>query len=107
MMTAADLIGGPYRRYATEASVLAEGQMAIANHYSFDHVSAVSDPAVDRLMVDFFDDPDFVRRLFAFVTELGIAFARAQIHREADLTGVGDAAASLVGPDIYESRTFL
>jgi MtaA/CmuA family methyltransferase len=53
------------------------------------------------LMFDFFDDPAFVRDLFAFTADLGIAFARAQIAAGCDLIGVGDAAASLVGPRIY------
>jgi MtaA/CmuA family methyltransferase len=56
---------------------------------------------VNRLMLDFFDDPDFVRELFAFSVELELAHARAQIEAGADLIGVGDAAASLVGPKLY------
>lgn len=57
---------------------------------------------INTLMLDFYDDPDFVRRLFDFVIETGLRFARAQIQAGADLIGVGDAAASLVGPQIYE-----
>ncbi len=34
------------------------------------------------------------------------AFAKAQIHAGADLIGIGDAAASLVGPDIYRDFVF-
>ena len=56
---------------------------------------------INNLMLDFYDDPDFVRRLFAFVVELGFGFARAQIEAGVDLVGIGDAAASLVGPEIY------
>ena len=57
---------------------------------------------INRLMTDFYDDPDFVRDLFDFILEMEIAFARAQIEAGADLIGLGDAAASLVGPKIYE-----
>ena len=57
---------------------------------------------INVLMVDFFDDPDFVTDLFEFVVELELRFARAQVEAGADLIGVGDAAASLVGPKIYE-----
>jgi MtaA/CmuA family methyltransferase len=57
---------------------------------------------INTLMTDFFDNPAFVRDLFAFAVELELAFARAQIEAGADLIGVGDAAASLVGPAIYE-----
>ncbi len=53
-------------------------------------------------MIDFFDDPAFVRDLFEFVVEMELRFARAQVEAGADLIGVGDAAASLVGPEIYE-----
>jgi MtaA/CmuA family methyltransferase len=57
---------------------------------------------INTLMLDFFDDPAFVRDLFAFVVELELRFAREQIKAGADIIGVGDAAASLVGPQIYE-----
>lgn len=56
---------------------------------------------INTLMMDFFDDEGFVRDLFAFTTDLAIAFAKAQIDAGADLIGVGDAAASLIGPDLY------
>jgi len=57
---------------------------------------------INTLMTDFFDDPPFVRDLFAFAVEMELAFARAQVGAGAELIGVGDAAASLVGPAIYE-----
>ncbi len=57
---------------------------------------------INSLMLDFCDDPDFVRDLFEFVLEVGLAFGRAQVEAGADLIGVGDPAASLVGPRIYE-----
>ena len=57
---------------------------------------------INTLMLDFMDDPPFVRELFAFAVEMALRFARAQVAAGADLIGVGDAAASLVGPDIYE-----
>lgn len=56
---------------------------------------------INRLMVDFNDDPAFVKDLFEFVVSLAIQFARTQIEAGADIIGVGDAAASLVGPRIY------
>lgn len=57
---------------------------------------------LNTLMLDFYDDPQFVRDLFEWVTELGLRFAREQIRAGADIIGIGDAAASLVGPEIYE-----
>jgi len=57
---------------------------------------------INRVMMDFFEDPDFVRDLMAFTVETGLAFAKAQIAAGADIIGVGDAAASLVGPMVYD-----
>jgi MtaA/CmuA family methyltransferase len=185
MMFAADLIGVPYRQYATDYKTLVEGQLRTAETFGFDHVSVISDPAreaadcgaavhffdnqppaldeenalfkdksrlasmkipdplgggrmtdringvallrekagdafavegwvegpcaeaadlrgINTLMMDFFDDEDFVRDLFAFTTDMAIAFAKAQIQAGADLIGIGDAACSLVGPAIYK-----
>ena len=57
---------------------------------------------INTLMLDFYDDPHFVRDLFEFVLQLGIRFGKAQVDAGADLIGVGDPAASLVGPKIYD-----
>jgi MtaA/CmuA family methyltransferase len=57
---------------------------------------------INTLMLDFYDDPAFVKDLFEFVLETGLRFAKSQIEAGVDLIGVGDAAASLVGPQIYE-----
>ena len=57
---------------------------------------------INTLMTDFYDDPAFVRDLFEFVVEMELRFARAQLEAGIDLMGIGDAAASLVGPTIYE-----
>lgn len=56
---------------------------------------------INTLMLDFHDDPAFVRDLFDFVLEVGLRFARAQKEAGADLIGIGDPAASLTGPRIY------
>lgn len=185
MMFAADHIGQPYGRYASDYRVLVEGQLRTAEAFGFDYVSSISDPAreaadcgaviqyfddqppavdennslladkttlarlkvpdplaggrmldrvranamfrdkvgkqlaiegwiegpcaeaadlrgINRLMLDFYDDPVFVRDLFEFVLEMGLRFAKAQVEAGVDLIGVGDAAASLVGPHVYE-----
>jgi MtaA/CmuA family methyltransferase len=184
MMFAARHIGAPYRDYACDHRVLAEGQIRTAETFSFDYVSAISDPAreasdlgaaiewfedqppaiveehalladkarlrglrlpdpavaprmhdrveavrllreragrdllvegwvegpcamsadlrgVNNLMLDFFDDTAFVSDLFEFTVEMETRFACAQIEAGADLIGVGDAAASLIGPKFY------
>ncbi|MDR1483888.1 MAG: hypothetical protein LBT09_03595 [Planctomycetaceae bacterium] len=61
---------------------------------------------INNLMTDFFDDPDFVRELFNFTTNMATVFAQSQIEAGCDIIGVGDAAASLVGPKIYNDFVF-
>ncbi len=183
MMFAADQISAKYGRYALEHGVLAQAQVAAAQAFGFDHVSAITetceapdcgatvryfedqpyaldesrarlsdkselgglampDPrhakhmserlaalrllksiagvekivegwvegpcgasadlrGINRLMLDFYDDPAFVRELFEFCVELALRFGRAQIESGAELIGIGDPAASLVGPRLY------
>ena len=57
---------------------------------------------INQLMLDFYDDPTFVSRLFEFVLELALRYARVQVEAGADIIGIGDAAASLIGPKFYE-----
>ncbi|MGC9452099.1 MAG: uroporphyrinogen decarboxylase family protein [Oceanipulchritudo sp.] len=186
MMWAADLIGVPYKTYATSAETQARGQIETARVAGFDHVSVISDPCceaadlgaaiyypddappavieesallsdtaalarlrpcdphragsrmanrvqavrllreqigdthliegwiegpcaesadlrgINTLMTDYFDDEDFVHDLAAFAVDNAIRFAKAQLEAGADIIGIGDAAASLVGPAIYD-----
>jgi len=57
---------------------------------------------INHIMLDFFEQPDFVRDLLDFTVDMGLAFGQAQKDAGADIMGVGDAAASLVGPQVYE-----
>lgn len=57
---------------------------------------------IGRMMLDFSDDPEFVHALFMFNVEAALRFAAEQIKAGADIIGIGDAAASLVGPRIYK-----
>ncbi len=185
MMFAADQLGVPYGKYATDHQLLVEAQILTAERFDFDYVSCISDPtreatdcgaaiqffddqppAIDEsralladkrtlakleipdplgggrmhdrvraaallkqriggqkliegwiegpcaeaadlrginvLMTDFFDDPDFVRELFEFILQMELRFAQAQVDAGIDIMGIGDAAASLVGPKIYQ-----
>jgi MtaA/CmuA family methyltransferase len=56
---------------------------------------------INTLMMDFYEDPAFVTDLFEFAVAMELQFARAQIEAGVELMGIGDAAASLVGPEIY------
>jgi MtaA/CmuA family methyltransferase len=185
MMFAADQIGIPYGKYASDYRQLVEAQILTAEKFDFDYVSAISDPAreaadwganvkffddqppaidevqalladkhdlsrleipeptsggrmhdrinaielfkqriggkkliegwiegpcaeaadlrgINRLMTDFLDDPKFAHDLLDLTLELALRFAVEQIAAGADIIGIGDAAASLVGPRIYE-----
>jgi MtaA/CmuA family methyltransferase len=57
---------------------------------------------ISTLMLDFFDDPDFANDLLAFSVDTALGFARAQVDAGVDIVGVGDAAASLIGAQIYD-----
>jgi len=57
---------------------------------------------INTIMLDFADDPAFVRELLAFCADVAIAYAPAQIAAGADTIGMSDAAASLIGPRLYE-----
>ncbi len=57
---------------------------------------------INVLMMDFYEDPTFVTDLLEKVLELGLRFAKAQVDAGVDIIGVGDAAASLIGPQLYE-----
>ncbi len=56
---------------------------------------------INPLMLDFFDDEAFVNDLMDFCVRMETRFAAAQVAAGATLVGVGDAAASLVGPKVY------
>ncbi len=57
---------------------------------------------INTILMDLYDDPIFVRDLFDFILEMELAFAKAQIDAGADILGMGDAAASLVGRSFYD-----
>jgi len=59
-----------------------------------------------NIMMDFYEDPGFVHDLFEFCTEMGLLFAKYQIEAGVDIIGVGDAAASLIGPKLYDEFVF-
>ena len=61
---------------------------------------------VNALMLDFHDDAGFVEDLFEFVMEMEFRFAKAQVEAGATLMGIGDAAASLIGPKLYERHVY-
>jgi MtaA/CmuA family methyltransferase len=57
---------------------------------------------INTIMMDFYEEPQFVRDLFEFVLEMELDFAKCQIEAGIDVMGIGDAAACLIGPALYE-----
>jgi len=57
---------------------------------------------INQICLDLIDEPEFVEELMDICVENAIAFASEQIKAGADFMGVGDAAASLIGPRVYE-----
>ncbi len=56
---------------------------------------------VESTMMDLIDKPEMFVKAGEIIIENAIAFAVAQIEAGADMIGVGDAAASLVTPNMY------
>ena len=57
---------------------------------------------INTLMMDFYDDPAFIRQLVDFIIGMELAYAAAQIEAGADYIGIGDAAASLISRELYD-----
>lgn len=58
---------------------------------------------LDNFFLDLIDDEEGAGALMELCVEVGLDFARAQVEAGADTIGVGDAAASQVSADIYET----
>jgi uroporphyrinogen decarboxylase len=56
---------------------------------------------LDNAMVDLIEAPELFHHAAQIIIDCAIAFAEPQIASGADVIGIGDAAASLVGPTLY------
>ena len=56
---------------------------------------------VSEIMLDLYDEPEFIKEILAICCEEGIICAREQLKAGADFIGIGDAAASLTSPNVY------
>ena len=59
---------------------------------------------MNAAMLDLMDNPAMFHAAADVLVETALAFARAQIDAGADMIGVGDAAASLIGPKLYHEH---
>ena len=57
---------------------------------------------VENALIDLIDKPEMFIEAGGVLVQNAISFAVAQLKAGADMIGVGDAAASLVGPDMYK-----
>jgi uroporphyrinogen decarboxylase len=56
---------------------------------------------VNELLYDLYDEPEMIKELLDICLENSIVCAKAQIEAGADMIGMGDAVASLIGPKLY------
>ena len=57
---------------------------------------------ISHVMTNLLDEPEAMHELLEKCKEQAISYALEQIRCGADIIGVGDAAASLISPDMYE-----
>ena len=57
---------------------------------------------MQHVFINLLDEPEAMHQLLDICTEQSILFAKAQVEAGAHIMGVGDSAASLVGPTLYE-----
>ena len=58
---------------------------------------------LEETLMEFFDQPEIFMEAAEKITENAIMFAVAQVKAGADMIGVGDAACSLIGPQLYKT----
>jgi MtaA/CmuA family methyltransferase len=56
---------------------------------------------VERSLMDLMDSPQLFEKAGQVILQNAVDFAIAQLGAGADMIGIGDAAASLIGPDLY------
>ena len=61
---------------------------------------------VSGFMMMVYDEPELAHRILSFLTSHVINFAAAQIEAGAPMMGAGDAAASLISPEMYKEFVF-
>ncbi len=57
---------------------------------------------VEKTFLDLVDKPEVFIKAGEIIVQNAIAFAAAQVRAGADMIGIGDAAASLIAPDMYK-----
>ncbi len=84
----------------------AKGEAEIAGWVEGALALAAELRGINNIMVDFIDDPDFVEELLDFCADVAIDYARVQADAGVDSIGMSDAAASMIGPELYAKYLF-
>lgn len=96
-------------RMADRVRAIAEYRKSFGGRYSI--MGWVEGPAaeaadlrgVTNFLVDTIEDANFVCGLMDLCVKVGIEFAKAQVESGVDTIGIGDAIASQLSPDFYDS----
>jgi len=86
-----------------EYKKLFDGKYSIMGWIEGPAAEAADLRGVTNFLMDMMEDTDFVCQLMDMCVKTGIDFAKAQIKAGADTIGIGDAIASQISPDFYES----
>lgn len=84
----------------------AKGEVPVVGWVEGAFAAACNTMGVQQFLYMMIEDPDAARELLSFCYEQETAFALAQVRAGADIVGVGDAAASLIGPNYYREYAF-
>ena len=88
-------------RAVAEMGQAAAGGFAVLGWVEMPFAEACNLCGVSDFMMLMVDDPEAAHRLLERLTAMEIDFAKAQIAAGADMIGAGDAAASLISPEMY------
>ena len=84
----------------------AKGEVPVVGWVEGAFAAACNFMDVQPFMMFMLEEPEAARELLDYCYELELRFALAQVAEGAEIIGVGDAAASLIGPALYEAYAF-
>jgi MtaA/CmuA family methyltransferase len=84
-----------------EMAKAVSGKVAVLGWIDMPFAEACSVCGVTEFMLLMKDDPAGAHRILTYLTRIVIDFALAQVEVGADMIGAGDAATSLISPEMY------
>lgn len=82
------------------------GQMPVLGWVEAPFQSASILRGLNDFMIDTYEDTEFVMELMEFAFELAVKYALAQVEAGAHIIGIGDAVATMVSRNTYETYAF-